>query len=215
MPSAWWIYAIGFAAQLFFSARILVQWVMTERAHRIVSPAIFWKLSIAGSWLLCLYGFLRTDFAIVLGQVLTYYIYIWNLKQKGLWQQAHPLLKLVLLYTPALIFVGLLRHAPALVSNFFSSGDIPLWLVCFGVLGQLVFILRFYYQWRYSARRGGSVLPVDFWAISLAGSLLIVAYALVRMDPVLVLGQSFGLVAYVRNIIIGSRKDGAVNRGEA
>lgn len=205
MHSPLWLYAIGFMAQLFFSARILIQWIMSERSHRIVSPGIFWKLSIAGSWLLCLYGLLRNDFAIVLGQVFTYYIYIWNLKRKGDWANAGRVLRLVLLWTPVLIFLFLVRQAPDLIRCFFNNDKIPLPLVLYGVLGQLVFILRFYYQWRYSVRRGESLLPVGFWALSLAGSLLIVSYAVIRLDPVLVLGQSFGLVAYTRNIIIGRR----------
>ena len=37
-----WIYAIGFLAQAFFSARILIQWILSERAHRVVSPSAYW-----------------------------------------------------------------------------------------------------------------------------------------------------------------------------
>ena len=66
--------SIGFLAQLFFSARILVQWILSERAKRVVSPSIFWILSLAGSFLLCLYGWLRDDFSIILGQFISYYI---------------------------------------------------------------------------------------------------------------------------------------------
>ena len=80
MDSSYLIYAIGFLAQGFFSARILVQWAMSERARKVLSPSVFWILSIAGAYLLCLYGWLRNDFAIVLGQVISYYIYLWNLK---------------------------------------------------------------------------------------------------------------------------------------
>jgi lipid-A-disaccharide synthase-like uncharacterized protein len=35
------------------------------------------------------------------------------------------------------------------------------------------------------------------------GSLTIVTYGLIRQDVVLIVGQSFGLVAYVRNLMIG------------
>ena len=81
----WLVYGIGFLAQGFFSARILVQWILSERARKVLSPSVFWILSIAGSYLLCLYGVLRHDFAIVLGQFISYYIYLWNLKAKGIW----------------------------------------------------------------------------------------------------------------------------------
>ena len=77
------LYVVGFLAQVFFSARILLQWILSERAKRVVSPSIFWILSLAGSYLLFIYGWMRDDFAIVLGQVISYYIYIWNLSAKG------------------------------------------------------------------------------------------------------------------------------------
>ena len=80
------ILAIGFLAQIFFSARILIQWILSERAKKVTSPSIFWILSIAGSYLLCLYGWLKDDFAIILGQFISYYIYLWNLKIKNIWQ---------------------------------------------------------------------------------------------------------------------------------
>lgn len=54
-----------------------------------------------------------------------------------------------------------------------------------------------------SRRTGHSELPAGFWLLSLFGSLLIVSYAIVRLDPVLIVGQSFGLVAYTRNLMIG------------
>ena len=73
MPAAL-VFAIGFVAQGFFSARMLIQWVLSERSHRVVSPVLFWACSLAGSVLLCVYGILRDDFAIVLGQFISYYI---------------------------------------------------------------------------------------------------------------------------------------------
>ena len=81
--SSIYVYAIGFVAQLFFSARILIQWIMSERARHVLSPTLFWVFSLLGSYLLCLYGWLRTDFSIVLGQFVSYYIYMWNLRAKG------------------------------------------------------------------------------------------------------------------------------------
>mgnify|MGYP000777505683 FL=1 len=50
-----------------------------------------------------------------------------------------------------------------------------------------------------------SVLPPGFWIISIIGSSIIVSYAIIRLDPVLILGQSMGLVAYIRNLVIGRR----------
>lgn len=81
--SAIYVYSIGFLAQGFFSARMLIQWILSERAHRVMSPNAYWICSLAGSILLFVYGWLRDDFAIIFGQLISYYIYIWNLNIKG------------------------------------------------------------------------------------------------------------------------------------
>ena len=49
-------------------------------------------------------------------------------------------------------------------------------------------------------------MPAGFWAMSLLGSGMIVLYGIIRLDPVLILGQSVGFVAYIRNLIIGHRE---------
>ena len=190
--TAWWIYAVGFLAQAFFSARILVQWILSERAREVVSPSAYWICSVAGSWLLFFYGWLRDDFAIILGQFVSYYIYLWNLNAKDLWRSLPLLFRVVLLLTPVAA-LGAIGH------------NAPLGLLLFGSCGQLIFSLRFVYQWYCSVRLRRSVLPAGFWAMSLLGSGMIVLYGFVRHDPVLILGQSFGFVAYVRNLFIGKK----------
>ena len=198
-----WIYAIGFLAQAFFSARILYQWIVTEKAKRIISPPIFWILSIFGSYLLFIYGVLRNDFAIILGQSIAYYIYLWNLNIQGIWKRIHIILRVVLVLTPVVAAIFLMRDMDAFATLFFRQENIPLWLLIFGSAGQVLFTLRFIYQWFYSVHRRRSELPIGFWILSLLGSSIIVAYGVIRHDPVLILGQSVGFVAYVRNIMIG------------
>lgn len=201
------IYVIGFLAQIFFSARILLQWILSERAKKVISPAIFWQLSILGSYLLFVYGWLRDDFAIIFGQIISYYIYIWNLNKKHQWKWLPLVLRTVLLLTPVAAIIYMLEDASAFVDQFFRNEKIPLWLLIYGSMGQIVFTLRFVYQWMYSRRKDESLLPMGFWVISLFGSLIIVSYAIYRRDPVLILGQSTGLLAYGRNIYL-ARKSG-------
>ena len=88
----------------------------------------------------------------------------------------------------------------------FHNESIPVWLVIFGSAGQVIFTLRFVYQWFYSQYHHESILPRGFWIISLIGSGVIISYGLFRRDPVLILGQSFGFIVYVRNLMIGFRK---------
>jgi len=74
-----------------------------------------------------------------------------------------------------------------------------LWLAV-GLAGQVAFTGRFVVQWIASEREGRSVVPLLFWTLSIAGSLLLLAYAVYRKDPVFVLGQSAGLLVYLRNL---------------
>ena len=161
------IYVIGFLAQVFFSARILLQWILSERAKKVISPAIFWQLSIVGSYLLFVYGWLRDDFAIILGQIISYYIYIWNLDKKHQWKKLPFIIRTLLLLTPVAAILYMLKDASAFVDQFFRNEKIPLWLLIYGSMGQIIFTLRFVYQWIYSKRKDESLLPIGFWVISL------------------------------------------------
>lgn len=199
------LYSIGFLAQAFFSARIIFQWILSEKAKKVVSPSIFWILSIAGSYLLCIYGWLRDDFAIIMGQFISYYIYLWNLKEKGIMKKIPRLLQGILIITPIVAAGFMLHDAQHFVQTFFKNEKLPMWLLIFGSLGQVIFTLRFVYQWFYSYRHKESLLPAGFWIISLVGSSIIVIYGLLRLDPVLALGQSVGFVAYFRNLVIGHK----------
>lgn len=197
------IVGIGLLAQVLFSARILVQWIASERAKEILSPTLFWQLSMAASVLLCLYGWLRNDFAIILGQLIAYYIYIWNLKAKDVWNNLSIISRTIFNLLPVAAVTYFLFNAQETATVLFMQEDIPVALILFGVAGQLTFTLRFVYQWLSSRKTGISVLPIGFWLISLTGSSMIIIYAVIRHDPVLILGQGVGFVAYVRNIMIG------------
>lgn len=207
------IYIIGFLAQICFSARLLFQWIMSEKAKQVVSPSIFWLLSLFGSYLLFFYGWLRNDFSIILGQLISYYIYIWNLDIKHSWQKIPRPIRYLLIATPVFAIGYMFTEARTFITQFFNNEDIPLWVLLYGSAGQVIFTLRFVYQWVYSRKRQESILPLGFWLISLTGSFIIVSYAIVRHDPVLILGQSTGLVVYVRNIWIMCKKQ-KVNTGK-
>ena len=195
MKGSGFIYVIGFLAQAFFSARIIFQWILSEKAKKVVSPSIFWILSIAGSYLLGIYGWLRDDFSIIFGQFISYYIYLWNLNEKGIWNKLHGALKTLLVITPVIAAAFMLHDAQHFIDSFFRNEEVPLWLLIFGSMGQIIFTLRFVYQWAYSFHHKESLLPAGFWIISLVGSSVIVAYGVFRLDPVLILGQSVGFVA--------------------
>jgi lipid-A-disaccharide synthase-like uncharacterized protein len=140
------IYAIGFLAQLLFSGRLFVQWFLSEKHKRIVTPTLFWKLSLVASFLLFVYGYLREDFAIMLGQSLTYFIYIRNLHFQGEWQKAPAALRYFLLAFPLLILIYGYNNGAYDLEILLHNTQIPQWLMILGIVGQLVFTLRFVYQ---------------------------------------------------------------------
>jgi len=73
------------------------------------------------------------------------------------------------------------------------------WLAV-GLLGQATFSARFLVQWIFSEFKKRSIVPEAFWYLSIIGSALLLAYAVYREDPVFILGQSFGMVVYFRNL---------------
>ena len=97
--------AIGFLAQILFSSRLIVQWVTSERHRKVVTPVLFWMLSLLASLLLFIYGYLRDDFAIMLGQTITYFIYIRNLQLQNQWQNIPVLLRWIIYLIPTLIVI--------------------------------------------------------------------------------------------------------------
>lgn len=73
------------------------------------------------------------------------------------------------------------------------------WLII-GLLGQLMFTARFIVQWIASERAGRSVVPIAFWYFSIFGGLIVLAYGIHKLEPVIILGQLPGVVIYSRNL---------------
>ena len=86
------------------------------------------------------------------------------------------------------------------------------WLVI-GFVGQALFGMRFLIQWIISEKRRESVIPLPFWYFSIAGSIILLSYAIHKQDPVFILGQSLGSIIYIRNLMLISRKKKALAIG--
>lgn len=201
------IYTIGFFAQLLFSGRLVLQWVLSEKSKKVLTPSLFWKLSLFASFLLFVYGYLRDDFAIMLGQALTYFIYIRNLQLQGEWQKAPKWLQWFLWLFPLLLVIYSYNNNTYDMVKLFKNEAIPVWLLIWGSVAQIIFTLRFLYQWIYSEKHKESLLPFGFWLLSLIGSAMILIYAILRKDPVLLAGHAMGLVIYFRNILILKKQE--------
>jgi lipid-A-disaccharide synthase-like uncharacterized protein len=87
--------------------------------------------------------------------------------------------------------------------NFFRDiSTTELIFLTIGFLGQGLFASRFIVQWIYSEKIGKSSIPVIFWYLSIFGGVGLLIYAIFRQDPVIILGQTFGIFVYLRNLIL-------------
>ena len=89
-------------------------------------------------------------------------------------------------------------------AEFMSTAE-TVWVVI-GATGQVCFGLRMLVQWWASEKKGDSVVPVAFWYLSLVGSVMLLAYACWRLDPIFIAGQLLPLAVYVRNLMLIDRR---------
>jgi lipid-A-disaccharide synthase-like uncharacterized protein len=199
------IYLLGFIAQAFFGSRLIIQWWQSEKSRAVVSPTLYWYLSLCGSILFLAYGLIRRDPVVIAGQFLSYFIYVRNLQLKKVWGNISSGYRVLILILPFLC-----------VAWFFDwtiTGDLqdyrqwmtdPVMIV--GTIGQLALNFRFLYQWYYSEKFESSVLPFGFWVISTWASVLVIFYSVLHpiygIEPVLLVSQTLGIVVYLRNMML-------------
>jgi len=82
-----------------------------------------------------------------------------------------------------------------------------------GFLGQSLFFSRWVLQWFVSEKKAESQIPISFWYMSLAGSAIVLAYAIHKEDLVFMAGQGVGTLVYVRNLILIHRVKERVKSG--
>lgn len=207
-----WI-AIGLSAQAAFSARFLVQWLLSERARRSLLPVHFWRFSIVGAVLLLAYAAHQRDPVIALGQIVGLGIYLRNVElvRRAAHGRATSFLWPWMALGALAITVGLISHEEPVSAA--ATRSAPLWMLI-GFIGQILFTGRFLVQLWYSERAQASVNPVAFWYLSMSGSLLLLGYAISTNDLVIILGQSFGMLVYVRNLVLIRRHVEPDHHGE-
>jgi len=71
-----------------------------------------------------------------------------------------------------------------------------------GMIGQLLFGVRFLVQWLYSEARGQSLIPPAFWYLSVAGGAIVLSYAIHQREMVFIIGESVTLVIFLRNLFM-------------
>lgn len=196
--------AAGFAGQALFTARVLLQWLASERAGRVVIPRSYWALSLAASLLLLAYAGARGDAVLAAGPLLSAAVFARNLMlpredDPALAAALEPRARLAL----ALLLAALL--AVAVAGSKVVRLDAPAGWLAVGVLGQALWLSRNLVQWWIAERLGRSTLPPSYFATSLAGGLLLLAYACWRRDPVFALAYVLAPIPYARSLALAWR----------
>jgi lipid-A-disaccharide synthase-like uncharacterized protein len=196
------VIAFGFFAQFLFFARTIVQWFKSEQEGEVISPVMYWQISLLASILMLTYGIFRNDFSIVLGQVLVYSVYVRNLQLKNAWKIMHPITRFLSITIPVIYLLWLIFGENHNFYSIIKNNNVTLFWLIWGSAGQVIFNSRFFFQWIYSEYHNDSVLPLGFWIISTVGSLMIFVYSIPRLDPVLFMAHSLGFFMYIRNILL-------------
>jgi lipid-A-disaccharide synthase-like uncharacterized protein len=210
-----WLYPLGFLSALAFTARFLVQWISSELKQKSTVTPLFWQLSLAGNLLLILHSVIQIQFHIAFVQTCNGIISWRNLNLMDSPSKRRSFQATAGLMASALL---LLITAFAIQSHWLGEGvsswfRIPLGLNqeypqagyawhFLGFAGLLLFNSRFWIQWWHAERLQSSVLGPSFWWMSFIGDLLCLAYFLRIFDLVNLAGPAFGLIPYLRNLML-------------
>ncbi len=96
-----------------------------------------------------------------------------------------------------------------MIEYFANLKTIEIIFLIIGFTGQALFASRFIVQWIYSENKGESSIPIVFWYLSILGGIGLLIYAIFRKDPVIIVGQTFGIFIYLRNLFLIKRKKNA------
>jgi lipid-A-disaccharide synthase-like uncharacterized protein len=77
-------------------------------------------------------------------------------------------------------------------------GD-PVWATV-ALIGQALFGGRFIVQWLVSEYKQKSHMPISFWYLSIAGSLILFSYSVHIKNPIFMISFSLNTLIYIRNL---------------
>lgn len=208
-------YPLGFLSSLAFTLRFLTQWLFSEmRGESLVSKS-FWWLSLLGNFSLMAHSAIQLQYPICVIQSVNIVISVRNLNllqgKARSWN-----------FFPTVFCLTLLALLLPTLGFYFWSGEewwrVPTHLFAskathvtllwhfFGFLGVLLYASRFWIQWIEAERAQQSRLDTVFWWLSIVGALLSLAYFLKIRDLVNMAGPLFGIVPYIRNLMLLKKK---------
>ena len=84
-----------------------------------------------------------------------------------------------------------------------------------GYAGNAAFATRFIIQWIVSERAGKSIIPVQFWYMSIVGSVILAVYAFHTGDLVVIFAFAPNSLVYIRNLMLLHKEKKAKQAGAA
>ncbi len=211
------LYPLGFISSLAFTARFLIQWMESEKKKQSVVTPLFWYLSLFGNCSLWIHSVIQLQLHVALIQACNGVISWRNLQIIGKPSKESRLAFVFSLFVSGVVltFAIFALQAWWTGSEVFEGWfRIPAWygkvskdsifwgwhLAGFG--GLLLFNSRFWVQWWLAEKHQASSLNPSFWWMSLVGDVLCLIYFTILGDPVNLLGPVFGLVPYIRNLML-------------
>jgi lipid-A-disaccharide synthase-like uncharacterized protein len=210
-------YPLGYLSAIAFGGRFLLQWLTSEIKQKSVVTRAFWQLSLAGNLLLFMHSFIQVQFHVCVVQACNAVISWRNL---NLMQPTNQQLRFQTIIYFLLASVGTTALAFSVQGLFLSEGigdwfrlpafsgqnvpprSLSLFWHFLGTLGVILFSSRFWVQWWCAERQKTSYLGPTFWWLSLVGGVLSLVYFVRIEDPVNIIGPLFGLLPYIRNLML-------------
>lgn len=207
-------FPLGLAPALFFGSRFIVQWIQSEKLKKSTVTPLFWKLSLAGNTLFMLHYVIQVQYPFALIQA-TNAVISWRNLNLMRDKQSYSTRTAIAVMIGAIIGIT----AVFLLQSYFLIGEWD-WIrtpkkfvdetrvhhaLSWHILGAFsgaLFASRFWVQWWQAEHRQRSELRSAFWWLSIAGSVLSLIYFARIHDLVSVFNQSFGLIPYVRNLML-------------
>lgn len=214
------LYPLGFLAALLFGARVVLQWIASEKEQKSVVTKNFWILSIIANLCMTVHSLIQLQLPLMLVQAGQGVLSWRNLDLMGPKPKQRSLPAVIwLLAGIELICLTLFIYRCTFFENW-SLMRVPkgpwdhspeefaplMWQIV-GIAGIILFASRFWVQWIFAEKKVLSHFSEAFWWISLVGALLSLAYFAKINDIVNLLGPALGLLPYARNLLLVRRGD--------
>lgn len=226
MNESWreFLYPLGFLSGLAFAGRFLTQWIVSEIHQKSLVNKTFWRLSLFGNIALLIHSFIQVQYPVCFVQSCNAVISWRNLNLMQDASRQISFKKVLALFATAVLFItfafilqGMFLETPfewfrIPINPWFQSIDhvANFWHLIGGV-GIVLFNSRFWIQWWLAEKYHTSYLGASFWWVSLIGDLLSLSYFVRIMDPVNLIGPAFGLIPYVRNLMLLKKSQQSAN----